>query len=90
MVLGTDGKAGKQIQSLVVRVPVKSIKSGKGLMDSKTYDAFDSEKNPLITFQLTDVSPIKLTGKDVETMVTGNLKWLDYQRKYLSSQQEKF
>ncbi len=72
-VLGTDGKSGKQIQSLIVKVPVKSIKSGKGLMDSKTYEAFNSDKNPLITFQLTEVSPIKLTGKEVETTVTGNL-----------------
>ena len=64
---------GKQIQSLVVKVPVKSIKSGKGLMDSKTYDAFVSDKNPLITFQMTDVSSFKLNGKDVEATVNGNI-----------------
>ena len=64
---------GKQIQSLVVKVPVKSIKSGKGLMDSKTYDAFESDKNPLITFQMTDVSSFKLNGKDVEAIVNGNI-----------------
>ena len=81
LVLATDGKTGKQIQSLVVKVPVKSIKSGKGLMDSKTYEAFDSDKNPLITFQLTDVSPIKLTGKDVETTVTGNLNMAGLSKK---------
>jgi len=81
LVLGSDGKTGKQIQSLVVKVPVKSIKSGKGLMDSKTYDAFESDKNPLITFQVTDVSPIKLTGKDVETMVTGNLNMAGLSKK---------
>jgi polyisoprenoid-binding protein YceI len=73
MVLATDGKSGKQIQSLVVKVPVKSIKSGKGLMDSKTYDAFESDKNPLITFQMTEISSVKLIGKDVETTVAGNL-----------------
>jgi len=64
---------GKQIQSLVVRVPVKSIKSGKGLMDSKTYDAFESDKNPLITFQMTEVSSFKLTGKEVEATLEGNI-----------------
>ena len=64
---------GKQIQSLVVKVPVKSIKSGKGLMDSKTYDAFVSDKNPLITFQMTDVSSFKLNGNDVEATVNGNI-----------------
>ena len=73
MVLASDAKSGKQIQSLTVKVPVKSIKSGKGLMDSKTYEAFESDKNPLITFQMTDVTSVKLTGKDVETTVTGNL-----------------
>jgi len=64
---------GKQIQSLVVKVPVKSIKSGKGLMDSKTYDAFESDKNPLITFQMTEVTALKVTGKEVEATVTGNI-----------------
>ena len=73
MVIENDAKNGKQIQSLVVKVPVKSIKSGKGLMDTKTYDAFDSNKNPLIIFQLTDVSSFKLTGKDADAMVNGNL-----------------
>jgi polyisoprenoid-binding protein YceI len=81
MVLAPDGKSGKQIQSLVVRVPVKSIKSGKGLMDSKTYDAFDSEKNPLITFQLTDIAPIKATGKDVETIASGNISMAGVSKK---------
>ena len=70
LVLATGGK---QIQSLVVKVPVKSIKSGKGLMDSKTYDAFESDKNPLITFQMTDATSFKLTGKDVEAIVNGNI-----------------
>jgi polyisoprenoid-binding protein YceI len=70
MVLGSNGK---QIQSLVIKVPVKSIKSGKGLMDSKTYDAFESDKNPLIIFQMTDITALKITGKEVEATVDGNL-----------------
>jgi len=73
LVIATDAKSGKIIQSLVVKLPVKTIKSGKGMMDNKTYDAFDSDKNPLITFQLTDASALKVTGKDVETTVSGNL-----------------
>jgi len=64
---------GKQLQSLVIRVPVKSIKSGKGLMDSKTYESFESDKNPLITFQMTEVTPLKITGKDVDATVNGNI-----------------
>jgi polyisoprenoid-binding protein YceI len=42
------------IKDVVVRIPVKSIKSEKGkLMDNKTYEAFDAEKNPAIIFTLT-------------------------------------
>ena len=81
MVLVSDAKSGKQIQSLVVKIPVKSIKSGKGLMDSKTYDAFGADKNPLITFQLTDVSTLKLSGKDAEAMVSGNLNMAGFTKK---------
>ena len=77
----TETKNGKQIHSLIFRVPVKSIKSGKGLMDSKTYDAFDNNKNPLITFQLTDVSQFKMTGKDVDAMLTGTLNMAGFTNK---------
>jgi len=42
-------------------------------MDSKTYDAFESDKNPLITFQMTEVTALKVTGKEVEATVTGNI-----------------
>lgn len=73
MVVANDAKSGKIIQSLVVKVPVKSIKSGKGLMDTKTWDAFESDKNPVISFQLADATPLKVTGKEVEANVSGNL-----------------
>jgi polyisoprenoid-binding protein YceI len=63
----------KQIQSLVVKIPVRSIKSGKGLMDTKTYDAFNADQNPLIVFQLTEATPLRITGKDIEATLTGNL-----------------
>jgi len=63
----------KQITSLAVKIPVLSIKSGNGIMDDKTYDAFDSNKNPTIIFQLTEASTIKLTNKDTEITLTGNL-----------------
>ena len=49
----------KQIKSLFVKIPVLSIKSGNGLMDSKTYEAFNYKKNPYITFQLIENTPIK-------------------------------
>ena len=63
----------KQIQTLVVKIQVRSIKSGKGLMDTKTYDAFNADKNPTITFQLSEPTPLKISGKDVEAVLTGNL-----------------
>src|SRR5687768_11849359 len=38
-----------EIKNAEVKIPVKSIKSTKGkIMDSKTYDAFNSEKYPFI------------------------------------------
>lgn len=41
------------IRGVVVKVPVKEIKSSKGkMMDSKTWDAFNYEKNPFIVFTL--------------------------------------
>ncbi|MEX1240115.1 MAG: YceI family protein [Cyclobacteriaceae bacterium] len=42
------------IQDVVLKIPVKAIKSTKGrMMDNKTYDAFNHEKNPNILFTLT-------------------------------------
>ena len=73
--------SSKQIISLVVKIPVISIKSGKGIMDEKTYDAFDSKKNPNIVFQLTEPSSIKLTDKDSEVTLTGNLSMAGETRK---------
>ena len=73
--------SSKQIISLVVKIPVISIKSGKGIMDEKTYDAFDSKKNPNIVFQLTEASSIKLTDKDSEITLTGNLSMSGETRK---------
>ena len=42
------------VRDVSVKIPVKAIKSPKGkLMDSKTWDAFNYEKYPTITFLLT-------------------------------------
>jgi polyisoprenoid-binding protein YceI len=65
--------SSKQISSLWVKIPVRSLKSGKRAMDTKTYASIDDKKNPNIIFQLTESSPIKITDKDVEVIVTGNL-----------------
>lgn len=43
----------KDIKDVVVKIPVKSIKSPKGkMMDNKTYEAFNYEKYPSIIFTL--------------------------------------
>lgn len=45
----------KEVKNLEVKIPVESIKSTKGkMMDSKTYDAFNSSKNPYIVYTLKD------------------------------------
>lgn len=46
------------ISDLEFNVVVDGIKSGKGGMDSKTYDALNKKKYPNITFVLSEVSDI--------------------------------
>ncbi|TDD98723.1 YceI family protein [Flavobacterium cellulosilyticum] len=65
----------KQIYALTIKIEVKSLKSGNGIMDGKTYDAFDYKKNPYVSFQLTDASQTKLTESDAEITLTGNLSF---------------
>ena len=67
--LTTEGTNVKAIQNVVVTIPVESIKSEKGgMMDDKTYEAFKSDKNPTITFKLTNAS---VTGNNIKA--NGNL-----------------
>jgi polyisoprenoid-binding protein YceI len=65
--------AQKSIQSLDVLIPVRAIKSPEKQMDTYTYEAFNSEKNPNITFHLTEASGLKVTDKEIDVTVTGNL-----------------
>ena len=62
-----------QIKSLEVEIPVRSIKSGEKLMDSKTYEAFNATKNPNISFKLLEVSSLNVTDKDISVIFVGNL-----------------
>lgn len=62
-----------EIQSLTVKIPVVSIKSGDRLMDKKTYEAFKSDKFPVITFLLTEPTTPIVTNSDVQVTLTGNL-----------------
>lgn len=62
-----------QLKSLSVEIPVKSIKSGEKLMDSKTYETLNADKNPSITFRMTEVAGIQRNGNDLQITVNGNL-----------------
>ena len=62
-----------EIQSLSVKIPVLSIKSGEKLMDKKTYEAFNSDKYPSIVFQMTGPATPVVSGSDVQVTLTGNL-----------------
>lgn len=73
--------ANKELQSLVVEIPVRSIKSGEKLMDSKTYDTFDANKNPNITFRLTEVNSMHVEGNQVNVTLSGNLTMAGVTRK---------
>lgn len=73
--------SSKQISAIAIKVEVKSLKSGNGIMDGKTYDAFDYKKNPYIVFLLTDASQNKLTENDAEITLTGNLSFYGQTRK---------
>jgi len=73
--------SSKQAQSLVVEIPVKGIKSNEKLMDTKTYAAFNAEKNPTITFKLTDLGTPEVTGNDIAITATGNLTMAGVTRK---------
>jgi YceI-like domain len=68
-----ENKLVKSIKSVEVTIPVVSIKSTKGkMMDNKTYDAFLYEKNPTITFLLTN-SQLRPEGSGQAFDATGYL-----------------
>ena len=71
----------KKVQSMSVDVPVKSIKSDESLMDKKTYEAFNADKNPAISFRLTEVNSMQISGSDISVAVTGNLTMAGVTRK---------
>lgn len=65
--------SSKQAQSLVVVIPVQTIKSGEKLMDTKTYETFNYKKFPTISFKMTEATSLVLKGADISVTVTGNL-----------------
>ncbi|HBG25416.1 MAG TPA: hypothetical protein DEO54_03445 [Rikenellaceae bacterium] len=65
----------KIIKSLTINIPVLSIKSKdeEKLMDKKTYEALNSNKNPNIIFQLTEPATPVFSESNAEVTLTGNL-----------------
>ena len=62
-----------KFESLVFNVKAKSLKSGKDLMDKKTYEALKADKYSDITFKMTSPSSFKLDGDAFNGTVTGTL-----------------
>lgn len=71
-----EGKAILQIEQgaildisdLIFQVEVNGLKSGKGLMDSKTYNALNKDAHPSITFVMKEFFGIE-NGESGETIV---------------------
>ncbi len=70
--LTLDGSQLTAIKDVVVKMPVTGIKSTKGrVMDNKTYEAFNSDKNPTIQYKLTNA---RISGSGEYTVTAnGNL-----------------
>ena len=78
-----DAGQPSDVTGLNVKIPVKSIKSGKSIMDKKTYAAMKSDKFPHVTFQAKQVSvsgnlikaqgTLSIAGKSKPVTITG--KW---------------
>ena len=71
--VAVDNNKLTEIKDVQVRIPVTSIKSTKGkTMDNKTYEAFNSEKNPNIQYKLTSAR-ISGSGPEYSVTAAGNL-----------------
>lgn len=61
------------LTNVSISIPVKSIKSTQGrIMDNKTWDAFNAEKNPNITYRVTSYQS-KVVGNEIVIDATGSL-----------------
>lgn len=68
----------KNIKSLKTKIRVESIESGKGKMNSLTYEALKSEEHPYVIFQLDNIKSIQsgyitASGKVTIAGVTRNI-----------------
>lgn len=86
------------INSLNLSFGVESIKSGKKKMDKLTYEAFDAEKNPRISFKMTEVKRLEgdqatvlgeltMAGNTQQVEITGVCKMENGAVNIIASQQ---
>lgn len=61
------------VSDLSFTIPVKSIKSGKGGMDRRIYDAFKSDDHPQISFRMTEAKRTEGDAGSITLEVTGEL-----------------
>lgn len=77
------------LKNFTVTVPVKKIASGKDLMDTKTFEAFNEPKNPNITFTCADAAVngstvtlkgnLTMNGVTLPATVVAQAKWINGQ-----------
>lgn len=63
----------EQVKSLTFKTPVKSIKSGEKIMDSKTWETFRSNKHPEINFKMLNVANFTRNGDNISITLNGQL-----------------
>lgn len=61
------------VEALQFSVKVKSLESGKSSMNKNTYEALKADKNPTISYKLTEVKSIRNTGNAYKLETIGKL-----------------
>ena len=66
--LKTSGNTLTSIKDVEIKIPVEGIKSKEGkIMDRKTFEAFESDKNPYIIYTLSNAQ-VKIDGNQTVTI----------------------
>lgn len=68
-----SGNELTDIKNLTVEVSVASLESGKKVMDKKTYEALEEERNPAIQFKLNSIKNLRAMNGRYAATVVGNL-----------------
>lgn len=80
------------ISSLVVDLPVTSLKSGKGTMDKNAYEALQANRNPQIQLELAEVEVIteQLVKAKIRLSIAGTTRVADWDVNYNLSEGDVF